>query len=91
MGQSKNRHKSYCCEIPFIWKPLNIKLLYELIVLGIKIASQYNSNDLEPNIIDKAKPRAIVGRKATGPTGIAGLPELQVSCRNRIAMALSKR
>ncbi len=34
----KNRHKSYCCEIVFFQKPLNIKLLYELIVLGIEIA-----------------------------------------------------
>jgi hypothetical protein len=27
------------------------------------------------HIADKAKPRAIVGRKATGPSGIAGLPK----------------
>jgi hypothetical protein len=32
-----------------------------------------------------------VGRKATGPFGIAGLPKFQVSCRDRIAVALSKQ
>jgi hypothetical protein len=35
--------------------------------------------------VDKAKPRAIVGRKATGPTGIAGLPNGNE--RNRVAVA----
>jgi len=30
-----------------------------------------------------------VGRKATDPIGIAGLPKLQVSCRDRITRALS--
>ena len=34
----KKRHESYCCEIPFFWKPLNIRLLYELIFIGIEIA-----------------------------------------------------
>ena len=75
----------------FFLKLLNIKLLYELIVLGIEIAFYFNSNNLNSDIVDKAKPRAIVGRKATGPSGIAGLPKLQTSCRNRIALALSKR
>jgi hypothetical protein len=37
---------------------------------------------------DKAKPRAIVGRKATGPTGIAGLPKS--GQRNRITVASYK-
>jgi hypothetical protein len=34
---------------------------------GIEIAIQYNRNNLKPNIVAKAKPRAIVGRKATDP------------------------
>jgi prepilin-type N-terminal cleavage/methylation domain-containing protein len=37
------------------------------------------------NTIDNAKPRAIVGRKATGPPGIAGLPKSEG--RHRIALA----
>ncbi len=30
---------------------------------------------LSKDTIDKAKPRVIVGRKAAGPNGIAGLPK----------------
>ncbi len=33
------------------------------------------------SVVDKAKPRAIVGRKATGPSGIAGLPKQKEFCR----------
>jgi hypothetical protein len=29
--------------------------------------------------LDKAKPRVIVGRKAAGPTGIAGLPNSELN------------
>ena len=33
---------------------------------------------VKKQIADKAKPRVIVGRKATGPSGIARLPKLEM-------------
>ena len=36
------------------------------------------SLDSNECVSDKAKPRAIVGRKATGPLGIAGLPKREI-------------
>ena len=41
---------------------------------GISIALSYTIDSFSL-IADKAKPRVIVGRKATGPDGIAGLPK----------------
>jgi hypothetical protein len=40
------------------------------ILFGIEIAVQYNRSNSKPNIVDKAKPRAIVGRKATDPKSV---------------------
>jgi hypothetical protein len=36
---------------------------------------KYTLQFLSKETVDKAKPRVIVGRKATGPKGIAGLPK----------------
>ena len=54
-------------------KSMNINKLNKFRVPGIAIA-EYVSK-IHFVITDKAKPRAIVGRKATGPSGIAGLPK----------------
>ena len=35
----------------------------------------HSSTVFSEETIDKAKPRVIVGRKAAGPNGIAGLPK----------------
>jgi hypothetical protein len=51
---------------------IEINELINKTVFGIRFAVNY--------IDDKAKPRAIVGRKATGPPGIAGLPKQKEFC-----------
>ncbi len=50
------------------------------IPFGIEIASNILQR-AKIDVADKAKLRAIVGRKATGPTGIAGLPKQKTFCR----------
>jgi hypothetical protein len=37
------------------------------ILSGIEIAIEYTRNNLKPNMVEKAKPRASVGWKATDP------------------------
>jgi hypothetical protein len=69
-------------------KPLNINLLHELLALGIQIANIQVKRKFWIIFNDKAKPRAIVGRKATGPSGMAGLPKSDQ--RNRITVASFK-
>ncbi len=49
----------------FLIFSFEINNLIAKILSGIEIAIQYKRNNLKPNIVDKAKPRAIVGRKAT--------------------------
>jgi hypothetical protein len=51
------------------------------ILFGIEIAPKILEK-AKTNIADKAKPRVIVGRKATGPkkVGIAGLPKQNEFC-----------
>jgi hypothetical protein len=44
-----------------------INNLNKKIPFGIEIAAPYNRNNLTPNIVDQANPRAIVERKATDP------------------------
>jgi hypothetical protein len=57
----------------FPWKVLFQKTPYEIerlinkLLFGIEFASCYYSKKTKINIADKAKPRVIVGRKATGP------------------------
>jgi len=70
----------------FLISTFEINDLIAKFCFGIEIALQYNRNNLKLNVFDKAKPRAIVGRKATGPSGIAGLPRSDQ--RNRITVAL---
>ena len=70
----KSHDSSVALKFHTFEKSLNIILLYELIVLGIEIALSQVKEKIQA-IDDKAKPRAIVGRKATGPLGIAGLPK----------------
>ena len=50
-------------------------MLGGFIFFGTEIALGRGKNRNLNHIADKAKPRAIVGRKATGPSGIAELPK----------------
>ena len=71
----------------FLIIPL-ISISYKSFYFGIEIAYIECRKQIAENI-DKAKPRVIVGRKATGPTGIAGLPK--GNKQDRITLALSEK
>ena len=51
-------------------------------LLALKLLTM-SEEQVRTDIADKAKPRVIVGRKATGPIGIAGLPKQEKFCGAR--------
>jgi hypothetical protein len=69
-----------CSFFPFPEDPyfneflIEINWLYNKIIFGIGFAFYQIKGRKTYKAVDKAKPRAIVGRKTTGPIGIAGLP-----------------
>jgi len=54
---------------------IKISLLFNKAIFGIRFALNKIKGKSTDKAVDKAKPRAIVGRKTTGPTGTAGLPK----------------